>query len=213
LPPGYYWWPEPLFEGRTVFVIGGGPSLDDLDLEPLRDRATIAVNSAGPLLAPWALLFFRDLRWFFDHRKIVETWPGHVITTNTAAKRQADRLRLVRTTHFGEFPPADSGLLRHGRTSGHIAVALAVAMRARRIVLLGFDCRMVDGRSHFHDEYKGHEMLYSADFLPAWKGWGAAAQKAGVEIINATPDSAVAEFPRAELQALLGPDSAEEAEA
>jgi hypothetical protein len=68
-------------------------------------------------------------------------------------------------------------------------------MGAARIVLLGFDMRIADGRSHCHDDYESRDPnLYETDFRPAFEGWNAAAFRAGVEVVNATPGSALTEF-------------------
>lgn len=197
----------PGFAGRTAFLLGGGPSLDPCEVALLRGRPTIAINAAAAL-APGAVLFFRDLDWFLRHRPTVEGWAGLAITTNRCATAYPKLTRVV-TTHGSDFPAPGSQqggypVIRYGRSSGHLAVSLAIAMGARRVVLLGYDCRFVGGRSHFHDDYGAPiELVYRTDFLPAWRGWGAAAERAGVEVLNATAGSAIAEFPFRPLQELL----------
>ena len=174
------WQPEPLFAGQTVFLLGGGPSLTPDDVARLRDRPTIAVNMAAAL-APWAdVLFFRDLDWFLRNRPLVGGWAGLAVTINRSAAIQgsapgAPSVKRVATVHCADFPAAGSAAIRYGRSSGHLAVSLAIAMGARRVALLGYDCRFVDGRSHFHDQYSAPiEHVYTIDFLPAWRGWGVA---------------------------------------
>ncbi len=83
-----------------------------------------------------------------------------------------------------------------------MAISIAAALGAVRIVLLGFDMRVVDGRSNYHDGY-GHidDNLYAHDFLPWFKGWRQMAERAGIEILNATPDSALDEFKKVRFNA------------
>ena len=89
-------------------------------------------------------------------------------------------------------------------SAGHHAVDLAIAMGAVEIGLLGFDCRLVDGRSNNPDDYRNkHPRLYTDYFLPAWTEYPARARQGGVAIINATPNSAIEVFPMAPLQELL----------
>ena len=146
------------------------------------------------------MLFFRDLDWYLRHRETVEGWAGLAVTTNRSAALACRRLTRVVTVHGADFPAPGSQqgehpAVRYGRSSGHLAVSLAIAMGARRVVLLGYDCRFVGGRSHWHDDYAAPiELVYTTDFLPAWRGWGAAAERAGVEVVNATAGSAIAEF-------------------
>lgn len=79
-------------------------------------------------------------------------------------------------------------------------------MGARKIALVGFDMRIVDGREHHHVEYGGPRDtgIYDREFVPAFAGWNADALKAGVEIVNCTPGSAVTEFPFADLDEVVG---------
>lgn len=106
--------------------------------------------------------------------------------------------------HRRDFPPVGAGVVRDGRSSGHKAVGLAIALSAKRIVLLGFDMRVVDGRSHFHDAYQARDpALYEQSFIPAFRGWNEQAKAAGVEVLNATPNSALEEFSRVDLDEVL----------
>ena len=196
------------FAGRTVFLLGGGPSLCAGDVALLRGRPAIAINAAARWADPTEVLFFRDLEWFVRNRQTVDGWAGLAVTTSRCAVAHP-RLTRAMIVHGADFPAPglEQGgrpVIRYGRSSGHLAVSLAVAMFARRVVLLGYDCRFVGGRSHFHDDYAAPiELLYRNDFLPAWRGWGAAAQRVGVEVLNATVGSAITEFPFRPLRELL----------
>jgi hypothetical protein len=64
--------------------------------------------------------------------------------------------------------------------------------------------RIVDGRSHHHDEYKSEPDTFTGNFLPAFKGWNDAGLARGVQILNATPGSALTEFPMVDLADVLG---------
>lgn len=103
------------------------------------------------------------------------------------------------------FPKPGSPEIQQGRTSGHTAVSLAVAFGGCRVPLVGYDMRIVNGREHHHDEYKGPRdlSLYGNEFVKAFNGWHEAAQASGVEIVNCTPGSAITEFPFADLDQVL----------
>lgn len=207
-----YWTPELVFAGETVFCLASGPSLTQSVAEVVRGRRSIVVNSSC-MLAPWAdVLYFTDSSWYAARQKLVEEWPGLVVSQSRNAKIELpDKVKRVKG--FGEpsymvteFPAIGSGVIRQGRSSGHTAVALAIAMAAKTIVLLGYDMRLVDGREHCHSEYKpeGRDLgQYATDFVPAFSGWNAAALKMGVQILNATPGSAVTEFPFVDLDDVL----------
>lgn len=196
-----YWAPQPLFAGRTVFVLGGGPSLSANDARRLDPADVIAVNTAGEMVPDAAVLFWRDASWAMANREMVEGWRGMRVTTRHP-RGWAVSLRVVAMQRGVGFPVTG---VRWGPSSGHVAVALAVAMGAVRIVLLGFDGRLIDGRSHWHDRYRTVAMpgLY-ARFNEAWNGWRTDARKRGLEIVNATPRSAIEEFPIVSLDDVLG---------
>lgn len=178
------WTPEPLLAGETVFLLAGGPSLMLETADRLRGRRVMVINSSYRL-APWAdFLFFMDLPWFQRRREIVEAWPGMAITTSVDAKLAMPRLRLV---------PLD------GASSGHSAIQLAFAMCAARIVLLGYDMRKINGRSHHHDEYDTEDPQMFVTFLRYFAGWSALYPN----VINCTPGSALTEFPTAALDDVL----------
>lgn len=195
-----FWTPEPIFDLKTVFVLGGGPSLRDLDPDRLRDRS-IFVTNMSIYLCPWAnALFFMDTHWFEANQAAVEAFNGLRITSSRQVRRDhPEKIKRV------EFVPSDeftfgTPRLKFSRTSGHAAITLAIAMGAVRVVLLGFDMRLVDGRSHFHDAYgtKDHN-VFANDFLANFDGWNEAARRCGVRIINCTPGSALTEFPTGSL--------------
>lgn len=197
-----YWTPEPRFAGRTVVLLGGGPSLAAVDLSRLDPAVTIAVNTAGELMPDAAVLFWRDARWFADNRELVAGWKGLAVTT--APRAPWPNIRAVALERRPGFPPAGATTVRWGPSSGHVACALAVAMRATKIVLLGFDCRAVGPRTHWHDRYRETraEAMYRR-FVDGWRGWAADARALGAEIVNATPGSAIDDFPIVPLDQVL----------
>lgn len=200
------WSPEPLWRGEQAFVLASGPSLTAEVAERVRGHHVIVVNSSCHL-APWGeILYFTDSGWYEKHRDIVANWPGMVITMSKTAKREFPiKIKRVQGEHRPDFTSAGASAIRQGRSSGHTAVSLAITLGARQVIMLGFDMRVVDGREHCHDDYKGPRDLdiYAREFAPKFDGWNAAALEAGCEVLNATPGSAVAEFPFVDLDEVL----------
>lgn len=176
----------------TCFVLGSGPSLDRETVARLEGRHVIAVNNSYQL-APFADLFFNDDNWFQNHRADIEGLRGRVFSTSYKAAQECAKVQYVSAEFRDEFPAP--GIIRNGKCSGQKAIGLAVSLGARRIVLLGFDMREVDGRTHFHDEYRNEPSRYSDYFIPHFAGWRESAARIGVSIVNATPKSALTEFP------------------
>lgn len=223
------WTPLPLFAGATVFCLASGPSLTQEICDRIRGRRAIVVNSSCAL-APWAdVLYFTDSGWYEPRRELVRTWPGWVVSMSRQAARELNAPgepafrglpRILRVKGIGDptfpprlpgmpkrfgFPPAGSREIHQGRNSGNTAVSLAIALGAARVVLHGYDCRVVNGREHHHDEYKGPRdlSLYDNEFRHAFDGWNEAARNSGVEILNCTHGSAITEFPFVDLDQVL----------
>jgi hypothetical protein len=206
-----YWTPEPIFKGKTVFCLASGPSLTQAVADKIKGHCAITVNSSCRL-ASWAdVLYFTDSGWYEKRRELVRDWPAHVISMSRTAKRELpDKVKRVQgrgePSLPPQFPPLGSPYIQQGRTSGHTAISLAIALAANVIVCVGYDMRLVDGREHCHDEYQGEPRdleQYARELVPAFAGWRAAAKLVGVEILNATPGSAITEFPFVNLDKVL----------
>ena len=198
-----FWQPELIFAGATVFILGGGPSLRGFDFSRLAGRRVIAVNEAIKHYPAADLLYFWDDPWFRANEALVLARHGLTATGSRAAAMQEPRLCYIQLDARAPLQRSAQAV-RKGRSSGHTAVALAVACGAARAVLLGYDMRPVDGRSHFHDSYAMRDPdRMSGEWLPAFDGWCSGALAVGCEIVNATPGSALTEFPMVDLDAEL----------
>lgn len=170
------------------------------DFERLSGSRVVAVNAAGYDVPFADALFFFDTRFAFEHRQLIESFKGEVVSASDAVPfgrvRFIDfRLRLA----LGRGSP-----VKRGRTSGHCAVCWAISEGAARVVLLGFDCKITVGRTHYHDLYTEENAdIYADDFAPAWAGYRDEAQAIGCEIVNAGPDSALLEFPFVSIDEIL----------
>lgn len=182
--------------GQMVFVLGSGPSLTREIADKLRQRKVLAVNSSIRL-APWAdFLFFHDLKWWRDHRPLVETFPGVVITASERAERRSSGRRLILVR-----PPL---IQSRPLSSGHHAVDIALHLGAAVVVLLGMDCKVDDdGRTHFDGCDHKHNPAIYARFIEAWADYPARAARHGARIINCTEGSAIVCFPLSTLDNLL----------
>lgn len=200
-----FWVPEPLWQGHRAFILGGGPSLRGFDYRRLGSFGKVlAINSALSACPQADALYFTDHSWLESRVDQVEQFQGLVISASRQAKAEypelIKRVPLALNAQLATAAP----ILRMGRSSGQTAISVAIALGADPVILLGYDMRIVEGRSHHHDEYGTTEdRLFSKDFLPPFRGWQAAAQRAGKTVMNATPGSALLEFPAVELDSLL----------
>lgn len=174
----------------------------------------LAVNDAYRLL-PWAeVLYACDAAWWdvqYAHGPYIqsiqsfagERWSSHDKARNQKlAHAQRYRLRLVAGREAEGFS-FDPSVIHYGGNSGYQALNLALLMGAKRVILVGFDMRMVNGQRHFFGKHPaklrnvGNYQHFIAKFAKA-----ARRLPKGVEIINATPGSALNCFPYQRLEEL-----------
>jgi len=193
----------PIWAGQAAVVAASGPSLRREQLDRVRGRARVlAVNDAWRL-APWAdALYACDGAWW-DHHGGVAGFAGAKWTQDAAAAARWGLRRVASVDASGlSFDPA---LIHQGMNSGYQALNLALHFGARAVVLLGFDLRLVDGRRHFFGDHPG-----ALNKRSEYRRWCAAFEeaapflvRAGVTVMNATPDSALTCFPAVPLEDAL----------
>ncbi|BBK30304.1 hypothetical protein EDC65_2250 [Stella humosa] len=195
--------------GASVYILGGGPSLDLVPLGGLVLARVIAVNDSA-WAAPWApVLHYGDDRWARWHGAALArhaAWMQSTVARDPAvAPPHAWRLRYAGREGLSRDPEA-----LNGRCSGHQAINLAVLLGAARIVLLGFDHRVVagpDGGCRTHHRWTRPRPIETPP--EAWDPWIVEARSIradlppGVEILNATPGSALDAFPIVDLESVL----------
>lgn len=197
-----YWRVAPEWQGRSVSILAGGPSLTpaQVDIAAKATDRVIAVNNTLAL-APWAdILYFCDARWYAWHRAEVQAFGGWRATLENLKLQDEIEVRCLRDYGAAGFAPRNDGVT-NGRNGGYQALHLAAWLGARRVLLLGFDMRQVDGRMHWHEE---HPVATSSTIFPNWlEHFGTLApalSERGIEVINCTPGSALQAFPRMQLE-------------
>jgi hypothetical protein len=181
-----------IWPNRTVVVVGGGPSLMDLDLTPLRASGApvIACNNAFRLV-PWAdVIYFADSRWWRWHGADIDMDSGkyRVVTAGgaTFSDERIQRLRREYDVALALEPNAVAG-----PDSGSMAMNLAYHYGASRIILLGFDMRFSAGQAHWHEDHPvaTPESNYTDLFAPKYPALVQALAERDVEVIRSTPSS------------------------
>jgi len=141
--------------GTPAFIVGSGPSIHGLDLEPLKDYVTIAVN-AGYVAVPDSDYYISD-DWeasvwsYFAHdlRKSDKTIP-FLYEDKLADKADWFGNRAVLFRHREGYNITDKyeherkkNRIVQCRTSAGSAIHIAHIMGCSPIVLLGLDCARV----------------------------------------------------------------------
>ena len=92
----------------------------------------------------------------------------------------------------------DPRYMTRGTSAGFGAVSLAVKLGGKKIVLLGFDMRMVDGEHNYHKgEHRRdvHKDIYINNFIKPFQSLIKPTIEQNIEVVNATPGSALPFFP------------------
>lgn len=205
------WIPEPKWKGETAFIIGGGPSVIKQDLNLIRGRHVIAINTSYKV-ASWAdyLIFSDDPWWRFNQPKI--SFSGHIVSVSAVSKGEKIWRRLERRK-----PPGMSdkpGTVTVNWTTMTAAIDLAAQLGATRIVTLGLDGKAIQtgkdtkGRpillTHHHEPHKSSNCVRNfANQRNDLKSFVQPLKDRGIEVLNASPGSAIDLWPIINLQTVI----------
>jgi hypothetical protein len=185
----------PDWAGETVVCIASGPSLTQADCDLVRDSGhrTIAVNTSFRR-AMWAhALYAGDRAWWKEYSKELVGFEGDLYAYNSLARDYGNVHALSLCAWFA-YPG----------NSGAGAISLAIAANADKIILIGYDCSTAKGY-HWHGAHgSGMSNCISIKRWPAqFKSVSDDAKSKGISIINASRDTALTCFDRADLEDVL----------
>jgi len=195
---------QPLWQGETCYIIGGGPSLTGFNWSGLAGRRTIAINKAFLSYPDANILYWTDSRFYSWYKSEIDLFAGEKYTLRWNPNHKGDIRLLNKGVRFGLETRRDT--LAHGNNSGYAAVNLAYHMGAKRIVLLGYDMGNEGGKSHFHDGYPTRQTpddVYEKQFIPGFKMLADLLRQQGVEVWNACLSSKLNVFPKMSLDRAL----------
>ena len=149
-----YWTVPREWAGQTAFIVGGGPSVLGQNLEALRGRRVIVINSSV-YAVPWAdICYFGDFRWWNDNRAAAARFAGRVVTVSRMVNDK--KVLVCRKTNPPGLARSHDSLMQKW-TSFTAATNLAAHLvgPGGTIVWLGADGRKAaDGRCHHHKPHR-----------------------------------------------------------
>ena len=195
---------ENLWEGETVYILGGGPSLIDFNFKGLLGSKVIAINKGIYAYPAAQVLYWTDSRFYTWYKNDIDQLNCLKYTIKTGPQYTDDIQILRKGRAHGLEEPKDT--LAHGNNSGYAAINLAYHLGAKRIILLGFDMTNDGKLTHFHDGYPTRgtgDRVYHDKFLPGFKSLAASLKQKGVAVLNASPYSRLQDFTKISLEAAL----------
>lgn len=195
---------KPRWQNLPCFVAAPGPGLNEEIADTVRATGwpVLACQDAYRLM-PWAdVLYGCDARWWNAHNGTDfkgEKWSGHNNRDHAddkTAEAKKYGLNLVKGKDAPGFS-TDPGVIHYGGNSGFQALNLAILFGSTYIVMVGYDMRVIGGKSHFFGDHPQGLLNRSEyeSFVERFKE-----PPVGVTIVNATPGSAIDIYPKRTLR-------------
>lgn len=167
----------------------------------------IAVNTTYQK-ATWAdVLYACDEAWWAQYfPKLATVFRGQLWTVSSAA-RDKWGTRWIMGADGGGLSPSSTHI-HTGMNSGYQAIGLAHVFGAARLTLLGYDFKVGPrGERHHHGDHPKGLGNCSPGRFPSWRSamdvLARDARKVGLQIENASRDTALKCFPRVKLEDAL----------
>lgn len=186
---------------RPLLIVGCGASLKGFDLNRLRGLGRILAVKESIWDLPFAdACFGLDVPWMERQRTKLSELPMPLYLA--VPPKRTFPIMANATYYMRKFSdrlsdnPAE---ISCGRNSGFGALGLAKHKHARQIILFGFDYQP---NSYYCPERYKHKKAETGDHWPSWARIidGIADQLAGVEVLNASPNSTIRAFQKIGLE-------------
>lgn len=207
-------WKGLQWQWARVCIMASGPSLTESQCARVNawrseTNKVIVINTTFRM-APWAdVLYGCDCRWwdcvdpktgisyFAEARRhfdLSQMWTAEPVC---AEKYGINLIRGLNQPGLSK----KRGLIHFGNNSGYQAIGLAEQAGAKRLILLGYDMREDGGKTHHHGDHPAP--LQSRNPYPRWienfRPLAIDLAAAGVQVLNATPRSALDCFQKVSL--------------
>lgn len=159
---------NPLWKEQTAYIIGGGPSLKNIDLSFLEKKNVIATNFGFEKVLPKYLLvgdndIFRQCPDLGQTLKNLEKKGVNIITFSDTVAKRLDFKYMKKTASYGlckepgciswNIPKTDTTPYIDGGNTGAGAINFAYFLGIKSIFLLGFDMHKIANNNNFHTHY------------------------------------------------------------
>ena len=189
------------WKGRRCFIIGGGPSIKDVDLSSLVGELTIGINRAYEICDPSILFGVDGQMWGWveqgkcgeESKRKFNEYRGYKVWMALHKVFPPD-FYLIDVDEDGGYRIGSTARLAFKNNSGYGAINLAAALGANPIYLLGFDMQgdKQGKQKWWHDGYPVDygENVYKR-YIDEITNFAPTLKQAGFDVINLNPKSAL----------------------
>ena len=181
-----------LSDGGRAWIIGGGPSLNEFDLDAIPKADLIVGCNDACRLPQVEICCFHDKRWGVVHNN----WLNDVnVRFWTSGPMRHPNVRRIQQT--SKLFSTSSTRISFGTNTGMMAINFAYLAGAREIVLLGFDMQSDNGKTNWHDDnINAPQAHHYATYIQRAKDIATAISRdcPDLRIINLNPNSAMDAF-------------------
>ncbi len=198
-------------EGGTAVLFATGPSLTDevvdmvLQARQRRQLYLFGCNDAYQIVPCLDVHYACDARWWQIHYKDLHDYPvTHGLWTQEPQMSRADYPRLRRIAgRSGKGLSIAQDLIFFGNNSGYQLINVAFLFGIKRMILCGYNMSVRDGKRHFFGDHP-QGLNRSGNYTGFVSNFNTIKPNAlGIEIVNATPASALTAFPKVSLEEAL----------
>ncbi len=191
------WTIPELWKGGTVFILGGGHSLENIvRSNPLIGKKVIAIHYALMAMPSCSIWFAGDARCYWELKKQIDRFSGlkislNIYTDNSKSLEDIPEIHIVDIEKGkGLSSILNRTYLYYNGSSGGSAIDLAAKLGAKRIILYGYDMRY----SHIPTVYISHRSQQKIidgwkSNLSIWRNIASDCNMRKIELVNCTPNS------------------------
>ena len=179
---------EKIWDDEVVYLVGGGPSLENFDWNRLKGKKVIAINRAFQVLPFADVMYWTDARFYRWYASEITNFKGLKVTCRPVPENPSDVIFLK--SNGANTIDTRPSYISHGNNSGYGAINLAVKLGAKRIYLLGYDMNADSNKTHWHNGYNiSHNTSIYGRMVAQFTPLVDILPRMGVEVWNANPNS------------------------
>ncbi len=189
-------------EDKSLFIVGGGPSLIDFDWALLKDKNVLVINRAFQKVPNALGLFWNDVNFHKIFEKEIDNFKGIKMTTTRYGMSHpcdCDIIWVKGRSYLADLngPIEESPyVIRQGGNTGYSALNVAYHLGAKTIYLLGYDMKLDNNKMNWHDGYPDQipTSARTESFLMVFWGANETYEEKGIKIYNVNSNSNLTEF-------------------